>query len=334
MSFLPPPSRFVALACFTLLIGMSSGCRGDFNTTGALDEDDELRIEPFIWEARNTGLTDQRVDALMFAPNGTLFAGTGSGVYRSANAGTSWERTLAPGRAMLALAIDPKNTIYARSNLGVFRSDDNGTRWAETELIRNDIAALLMTPTGVLWAGTTSGEVFRSDAGGQSWKRTSNGLPQVPVRAMARDQQGTLYVALNGEGLYRSTNEGVSWQPTGLNTGFVNALVSDGTDLFAATTFRTVLHSSDGGSTWTPVGPNGLTLPTVHALARGPNGHLFAGTDGDGLYRSTDGGQRWVALNDTTLDAVVLTLALDADGFLYAGGAERGTFRSREPLGR
>lgn len=333
MTPLASPHRLAIHVLLLILLGSSSGCREDFSTADPVVDGEDIRPQPFIWEARNGGLNDQRVAALMFAPNGTLFAGTSSGVYRSANQGASWERTLMPGRAMLALAIDPKNMVYARSNLGVFRSDDNGTNWMETQLIRDDIAALLMTPTGALWAGTSSGDVFRSDAGGQSWKRASNGLPQVPVRTLARDEQGILYIALNGEGVFRSTDDGARWEQTGLNTGFVNALVCDGNDLFAATTFRTVLHSTDGGNTWTPVGPGGLTLPTIHTLARGINGHLFAGTDGDGLYRSSDGGQHWTALNDTTLDSVVLSLTLDSDGYLYAGGEQGGTFRSLEPLG-
>lgn len=327
-------SRFYSPWALLLAIPLLvlTGCREDFGTGTTFEEEDPLRPQPFIWEAQNEGLTDPRVSALAFAPNGLLIAGTSSGVYRSDDRSITWERMLVPGRAMLSVAVDPKNTLYARSTFGVFRSDNNGTSWQQTALIRDDINTLLMTPTGMLWAGTMSGEVLQSDANGQTWKRSDNGLPQAPVRALARNNQGTLYAALNGSGLYRSTNDGVRWERTGLTTGFINDVLSDGTTLYAATLFRTVMRSTDGGETWTPVGPNGLTLPTIHTLTQGRNGHLFAGTDGDGIYRSIDGGQRWVALNDTTLHPVVFSLVFDADGHLYAG-TEQGVFRSREALG-
>jgi photosystem II stability/assembly factor-like uncharacterized protein len=53
---------------------------------------------------------------------------------------------------------------------------------------------------------------------GQSWKRIDDGLPDLSTRALVIDPTDsmTLYVGTFKRGIFKSTNGGESWQPTGL----------------------------------------------------------------------------------------------------------------------
>ncbi|MDD1709271.1 MAG: T9SS type A sorting domain-containing protein, partial [Methanoregulaceae archaeon] len=57
-------------------------------------------------------------------------------------------------------------------------------------------------------------------------------------------------------------------------------------DLFAATGDMGVYRSTDGGQSWAAA-ISGLNHPNVTSLARDDEGYLYAGTDGGGVYRST-----------------------------------------------
>jgi len=58
-----------------------------------------------------------------------------------------------------------------------------------------------------------------------------------------------------------------------------------------------VHRSEDGGGTWRAIN-NGLASLNIRSLVQSPLDakSLFVGTNGSGLYRSTDGGETWVAM--------------------------------------
>ncbi len=132
-------------------------------------------------------------------------------------------------------------------------------------------------------------------------------LSEVPVRALAATaHDDVLYAALDGgrqgAGIYRSEDNGNTWQLMGFGPGVaINALATHPTKntvLYAGTTggpaatTDSLWLSYNGGRTWRkptlglPTGPDGL-LPAVSALAVDPQrpGVLYVGTDGHGVYR-------------------------------------------------
>ncbi|MFB0536236.1 MAG: WD40/YVTN/BNR-like repeat-containing protein, partial [Anaerolineae bacterium] len=143
----------------------------------------------------------------------------------------------------------------------------------------------------------------------------------------------SLFAGTWGGGVFRSDDEGQSWQPVseGLTSLGVEVLVvgPDGKSLFAGARGDGVFRSDDEGQSWQPVN-EGLTNLYVQTLVVGPDGKsLFASTDGGGVFRSDDGGQSWRPVNEGLTNLNVLTLMVEPDGeSLFAGTWGGGVFRS------
>ncbi len=78
---------------------------------------------------------------------------------------------------------------------------------------------------------------------------------------------------------------------------------------------------------WEQIGKPSSTCITV--LAVHSNGHLFAGTQGDGLWRSTHRNGNWVQVGADKLGSYVPTLAINRNGDIFVG-TSRGVFRSSD----
>ena len=89
------------------------------------------------WEALSAGLSESvEVRALLVHPHDPriIYAGTQDGPYRSLDAGARWQRLDFPARGVViwSLAFDPSDpqVMYAGSApVGVYRSDDGGEHW-------------------------------------------------------------------------------------------------------------------------------------------------------------------------------------------------------------
>ena len=57
------------------------------------------------------------------------------------------------------------------------------------------------------------------------------------------------------------------------------------------------------------------------------NGYIFAGTD-NGVFRSADNGNTWTQINSGLPETNVYILAINSDGYIFAGTDAQGVFRS------
>ena len=151
----------------------------------------------------------------------TLYAGFGSGLYRSDDRGESWSRLPALGLPgdTAPLGVDPfvRGRLYAGGSAGVYRSDDGGRSFQRKSRglpvggsIR-DFLADAARPGRLYLAVVTSpaaagGGVYRSDDAGEHWVEISAGLPDdVAVVRLAADPRGAdvIYAGTSGKSLYR-----------------------------------------------------------------------------------------------------------------------------------
>src|SRR5205814_150066 len=84
------------------------------------------------WETANAGFSISSCVSLIVAPNGHVFAGTNSGMYRSDDQGDTWlpkSNGINQG-AVGSMAVTASGLLFAGIGLGdVFRSLDDGESW-------------------------------------------------------------------------------------------------------------------------------------------------------------------------------------------------------------
>lgn len=224
----------------------------------------------------------------------------GGGVWKSNDDGRTWKPIfdaahVAPIGAMAVAESDPR-VLYVGTGEGgwagdgVWKSTDAGATWANVGLKDTHIiSALFVDPThadSVLVAASgnaSSGAergVFKSTDGGRSWTKT---LSRVGAgsSALAVDPATPAIV-------YASLSNPVGGRSSGATP--------------VAEPQPTVYRSTDGGSTWTPVGGKNLPRQSIGkiglALAGRTNGRRLFAIFRDGLYRSDDAGETWQRAND------------------------------------
>jgi len=281
-------------------------------------------------------MADDYVSALLVDPEAGAwaYARTLEQVYRSDDRGLTWAPVPDLDKRAYGFALGADGAHYVGLKGRVARSDDGGLHWTffnnglhpGTDVL--DLAVVSHDP-GVLYAAAWEG-LYRSEDGGRTWKRCSEGLGNVEVDALAWDGQGRL-LAGTRMGIYRRASDADKWEP--LPQGFqdrrVYVLESDPHgQVFYAGTDEGLLRSDDGGQTWFEV-TSGLTGRGMPDLAVDPQSleHLYIRLKFERVYESWDGGQNWQARWEGLGAArEVISIDLGSSGLLIAG-ANDGLFR-------
>lgn len=107
-----------------------------------------------------------------------------------------------------------RRSIYAATGSGLYRSLDSGKHWQRIKKGRNYLeqscTAVRVMPYAI-YVGTKAGLWFSRDFG-KTWHRERSVLGRSCISAIAYDKKdtATAYVATN-EGIFRTQDEGVSW---------------------------------------------------------------------------------------------------------------------------
>jgi photosystem II stability/assembly factor-like uncharacterized protein len=188
---------------------------------------------------------------------------------------------------------------------GIYVSRDGGTTWIEAnDALSQDanVTGLAIDPhnSQVVYAATGNYGTLKSTDGGGTWTTINQGLRGSPIAlsvAVHPSEPDIVYVGLAFGGLYRSMDSGATWQlwSAGLNPeASVSDILFDPANpqvMYAADRLSGVYRSADGGATWVPIN-GGLRTRAVNALSISSDGkHLYAATEGEGVYRLDLSGQ-------------------------------------------
>jgi photosystem II stability/assembly factor-like uncharacterized protein len=235
------------------------------------------------------------------------------GIYYSNNQGQSWSyhmmlevnpmaaviefapsnaRVLYMGGASANTMVHPENF----SGQGIAVSKDGGGTWESVtglEFNHVPVMDIAIDPSDpeIVYAATQNG-LFKSTNSGEDWK-SFTGLPQGATRTVGISPKNPdmLFAGIELIGFYSSQDGGVSWQQVsaGLEpNGSHRDLVFDPTNpqiVYLADLLSGVYRSTDEGISWEKIN-NGLSTRAVTSLSISSDGqHLYAGTNGEGVFR-------------------------------------------------
>jgi photosystem II stability/assembly factor-like uncharacterized protein len=197
-----------------------------------------------------------------------------------------------PDYHSLLVAASDAETLTLGTHNGLYQSSDGGRTWQSTTLAGQDAMNLGRAEAGVTW---TAGHnvLAKSTDGGQTWEDVRpDGLPHLDIHGFAVDprDQRTLWAALAGQGLYRSTDGGASFElvTREVGAGVMALAVTPDPRILAGDMQQGLFASTDGGRTWKPTLQAGLM-----GLAVNPKQPERIIATGPGILLSTDGGRNW-----------------------------------------
>ena len=244
-----------------------------------------------------------------------LYVATNDYIYKSRDGGHTWENlshNMSHSR-VISMAVDPAYpaTVYAGTKGdAVYKSYDGGQRWVSLRAGLDDVTISSVVNQFVfdpadnnhLFVATTMG-VFESKNGGEQWQKRMDGMKEVlMVVTLAMDpaRPDILYAGTSG-GVYKSVNQAGRWEK--INNGLVSP--------------KELTSSRALGVTVMGVDP--FMPDTVYAATL------------SGIYKSTNGGQRWDRIAQSLPDQMISAMVLDraTAGTLYVASRE-GVYKSMD----
>lgn len=281
-------------------------------TTGMLRVDGG-RVESLSTQTVITnGIAEDRDGSVWFgtATDGLHRVGRGNVVTVSREEGLSsevvWSVTPAAGGG-----------VWAAGDGGLDRVDGRPAPAARALTAGAFLTAVLEDREGALWIGTDAHGLFRVEAKGSRHFGPAEGL-RAMVRVLFQDRAGTLWLG-GRDGVYRLSPGSPRFELFSLTSGLVNAL-AEGTDgaIWVGTT--TGLWKAEGDKL-EPASLKAWTRPAdVTALRVDPDGTLWVGTIGAGLWRVRAGGEEGFTKRRGMHENQVFAILDDGLGNLWLSG--------------
>jgi photosystem II stability/assembly factor-like uncharacterized protein len=184
----------------------------------------------------------------------------------------------------------------------------NGGYWG---MGRTKHVAFHPTDPLTFFVGTPDGGFWKTTDGAETWTPMGDGLPYLPVSVILINPQhpDTMYISLGDKGgwwnwnlgVYRSTDGGNTWAPTGLdwelseeNVIYNMVMAPNNPQVIFAATNRGIRRTLDGGDTWATLRTGEYTDIKFRP---GDDSTIYAAHhnywETSQVVKSTDGGETW-----------------------------------------
>jgi photosystem II stability/assembly factor-like uncharacterized protein len=235
-----------------------------------------------------------------------------SDFYVSNDAGLTWNLagTCNDCGTVKSIVVEPEDSkfVWIAGDGGVQRSTDGGKTWSGNQL-RNQPSSttigLALNPmdSRILLVASSEAGVFRTEDGGQTWKEVNAGLRSLQTHRVtfAPNNPKVAYLTAH-DGVYRSEDGGQTWEQRsyGLGYTFVHAITVDPTDSDTAYVGTASEVNTTHGEHF-----NGL----LTELGKRPKGLEKGLHEGEGLYKTTDGGRTWHRSDKELEEATLVTMS-------------------------
>jgi photosystem II stability/assembly factor-like uncharacterized protein len=199
------------------------------------------------------------------------------------------------------------------------------------------------TNSNTIWIGAACGGLWKSTDGGLTWSSNTDLLPSLSISEIVIDPTNSqiMYLATGDKygiyyqyetwghysaGVLKSTDGGVTWNPTGLNYSLANVTIIErlimdpsNTSVLMAATNVGILKSTDAGATW-----NNIRTGKYYDLEFNPSNSqtVYAG-DSIGFLLSTNQGTSWnyvPTISTTGRTSISVTAANSSVVYVWSEG--------------
>ncbi len=280
----------------------------------------------FRWWQREQGLPENYVRAVAQTLDGYIWVGTDEGVSRFDGVNFF---SLGPQEGFRG---GPVQILYGdrRGALWIGSVDDGLSCWQSRKLTKftvsdglpsGSITALTEDGEGRIWIGTQNGLAIYQD-GHITALNGANIFFGKPIETLFCDDKGTMWVGATGEGVF-------SYQAgkfTQLEYPGYNYLLEEPHCLLVDQQGRIWIGAGDDfvlcrdGGQWRRFGmPRHLATHYIGKLVEGPDGTVWAGSSGEGLFEFKSGKLVPVNAGSGLSDNLVEALLVDREGKLWVG---------------
>jgi photosystem II stability/assembly factor-like uncharacterized protein len=302
---------YTSAVCFSTNGDFYAGCNySGFGANYSLNRSTNrgstwLRIDMSIPDRGDGGGGDYDIFSLIACDSNIIIAGAwavyGNWYYinqwaallYSSDSGQTWLETYRHSPTIISNIVSSTPDFVLAAAGALLLSTNRGRSWSNIGSgILPEISSVAIDTRGYLYAVSDDANIqytlFHSTNNGNSWDtiKTLVGVMSEQVAVNAKNYIFVSTTTLTGIGqqptyvLYRSTDEGISWQPVLTSKAQTKKIFIDSQGYLYLATNNGVLQSTDDGTIWLPLAPSFA----VEAFTVDKQGFLYAG--GDGIYRS------------------------------------------------
>lgn len=288
-------------------------------------------VQKNSWQKINTGLENLQITGLAILPDGTLFAGTTKGLYKSINGGNNWVKDESLGKSISAIIVYHQIVYVAYNDSLICYSKNGGQNWEYLpELKNNSITCIMAGNNQQVYAAVKSGDVFKSKISDPEWEKIAGF--KYPVWSLQTDPAGNIYAGLGGPD-FSNEGGGIYFIPADsektrlLFTESIWCMVIRNNKIYAGSFFG--VHYSDENKTKLLPLNSGLIAQRINDLIINKNDVLFVGSYG-GVFSSGDNGKTWIEKNNGLDEKGILDMAINSKGELFVGTYTSGVYRTSD----
>lgn len=305
----------------------------------------------YTWSPSGTGIVPANITAIAQSPrsDGTLYVGTGYGIYVSGDSGRTWDEH--PSRSLpilvASLLADPLRegrAYFGTFDGQIYLTSDAGKSfqhlWSSPS--GQPIVAIASAPYYLHYAVDGAGYLYTSDDLGFSFFRRAQTIPE-RIMTVAADHQHpwVAYVGTLFGGVYKSDSNAINWDPRNNGIGndsiFSLAIHPYDSNIVYAGSVGKIYKTTDGAQSWTPLSaglPTGGYITNVTIDWRNPE-IIYATMAETGICKSTNAGATWAPVVTGAQFNASGPLIVSATGQpeVFAGSKLKGLFKSTDAGG-
>ncbi len=261
------------------------------------------------WVPKSTGLDGILYDVKCYDANTVYTLGQRGIVFKSTDAGESWNGTTVTTEYLRSISFDGSNLIVSGDNGTIAKSTDDGANYTDKfefvtqELLRE--VEFIDANTGYACGGSTTtadslGFLLKTTDGGVTWNMMPKNFT-FQAYSFTMPSPTVWYVGTGNNKIFKTTDAGSTWDEqtepiSGTTHDFYEIAFTDIDNGYAVGASGHIIKTTDGGANWSELtSPFGTS--TIYDMKMFSPSKVIAIGASAKAYMTIDGGTNWDPLD-------------------------------------